>query len=352
MADGFVLGRGAWDNKSNGFSLLEAMENLIKTGYKPHQTIYFFMGADEEVNGLHGAKMAAAMLAKRGVKLEFLMDEGMVIAKDLIPGVKQPVALIALAQKGYISVRRSVDVDRVGYSSMPPRESVIGVLSAWLSRLEKDPLPERRDGLPLAMMETLAPEMPMSIRVVMSNLWLFKPIVIKALAKSDPSRAQLHTTTALTVVNGGIKDNVLPGHVEAKVNFCIMPGDTTESVLEHVRNTLADPRIQVAKDGIAIDPSRVSSAGTEAYRCMERAVRQVYPYTLVSPGLFSAFGDAEYFEDVAQDIHRFSPIPVMAADAELFHGLNERMNIADYIQMIRFYRQLLLNMAEPAGKGS
>jgi carboxypeptidase PM20D1 len=36
----------------------------------------------------------------------------------------------------------------------------------------------------------------------------------------------LRTTTALTVVQAGNKENVLPGKAEALVNFRILPGDS------------------------------------------------------------------------------------------------------------------------------
>ena len=79
------------------------------------------------------------------------------------------------------------------------------------------------------MFDTLAPEMSGFNRVALSNLWLFGPLVQPQLEKGASSNAMLRTTTALTIVQAGNKDNVLPGHAEAAVNFRMLPGDTLAS---------------------------------------------------------------------------------------------------------------------------
>ena len=59
IKDGFIWGRGAWDNKGNLMSQLEAAEQLVAAGFKPERTVYFYPGADEEVGGLRGAVATA-----------------------------------------------------------------------------------------------------------------------------------------------------------------------------------------------------------------------------------------------------------------------------------------------------
>jgi carboxypeptidase PM20D1 len=59
VRDGFVWGRGSWDDKGNLYSMLEAAEKLAREGFKPKRTIYFAFGHDEEVSGQRGAKAIA-----------------------------------------------------------------------------------------------------------------------------------------------------------------------------------------------------------------------------------------------------------------------------------------------------
>ena len=46
-----------------------------------------------QVSGNDGARQIAAHLKSQQVELEFLVDEGTVIVKDIVPGMKIPFAL-------------------------------------------------------------------------------------------------------------------------------------------------------------------------------------------------------------------------------------------------------------------
>src|SRR5882672_7523345 len=48
IRDGFVWGRGAWDDKGNLMAILEAIDSLAAAGFKPRRTIYLAFGHDEE----------------------------------------------------------------------------------------------------------------------------------------------------------------------------------------------------------------------------------------------------------------------------------------------------------------
>ena len=220
IKDGFVWGRGAWDNKANLISQMEAIELLAAAGFKPRRTVYLAFGADEEVGGLAGAKVIAELLRDRKVRLDFVIDEGLLITEGVMPGLAAPAAIIGIAEKGFMSVELSVEATP-GHSSIPPAQgtSAIAMMSQALARLDERQLPAEMKGVARAMFETLAPEMSGMNRVAMSNLWLFGPLVKKQLEAGASTNAMLRTTTALTIVNAGNKENVLPGVADATVNF-------------------------------------------------------------------------------------------------------------------------------------
>jgi carboxypeptidase PM20D1 len=225
ISDGFIWGRGSWDDKGNLYSILEAAEAMAKQGFRPKRTIYFAFGHDEEVAGTRGAKAIAALLASRGVRLDFVLDEGLLIAEGLIKGLDKPAALIGVAEKGYATLVLTAHATP-SHSSMPPRDTAIGMMSAALARLEDHRLPMQIRGTVSEMFDTLAPETSGFNRVVLSNLWLFKPLLLREFEKSGPTEATVRTTTtALTIFNAGDKDNVLPGNAEATVNFRLIPGE-------------------------------------------------------------------------------------------------------------------------------
>ena len=128
---------------------------------------------------------------------------------------------------------------------MPPVPSAVGSMSKALASLEDHQMPGGIKGVAAEMFGVLAPEMPTLNRVLLSNLWLTRSLVQGQLEKSVTANAMLRTTTALTIVNGGNKANVLPGHVEATVNFRILPGDTVAGVHEHVRAVVNNEAIKL-----------------------------------------------------------------------------------------------------------
>jgi carboxypeptidase PM20D1 len=344
IAGGFIWGRGSWDDKGNLYSMLEAAEALAKEDFRPKRTIYFAFGHDEEVAGTRGAKLIAAALASRGVRLNFVIDEGLLIAEGQIQGLAKPAALIGMAEKGYATLVLTAHATP-GHSSMPPRDTAIGMMSAALTRLEDHRLPMQMSGAVAEMFDTLAPEMAGFNRVVLSNLWLFKPLLLRQFEKNGPSEAMMRTTTALTIFNAGDKDNVLPGNASASVNFRLMPGDSQASVIEHVRSTIHDDRISIEPFAGNAEPTPVSSTASPSYQLLNRTIREIFPDVVVAPGLMLAGTDSRHYAGIADNIFRFSPVRANSDDLKRFHGTNERLSIEGYADMIRFYRRLIENTA-------
>lgn len=343
IQDDFIWGRGSWDNKGNLLAQMEAVEMLLRQGFKPQQTVYLIAGADEEIGGTHGAKLIASALKSRGVQLEFVLDEGMLITDGVLKGFEQPVALVGIAEKGYASFSLSIKSEP-GHSSMPPAQSNIGKLSLALSKLEAHPLPADIDDVASLMFETLAPEMPPLQRLLMSNLWLFKPLVQMQLEKNPATNAMIRSTAALTIFNAGERDNILPGKAEAIVNYRLLPGDSSAMVLQHIRQTVEDDAIRIKPLTDFSEASPISPLNNAGYRAITRSLRQLHANTLVAPSLMIAGTDARHFNSISDGVYRFSPIRATSEDLPRFHGTNERLSIENFTQAARFYKQLLLNL--------
>ncbi|MFI4926390.1 MAG: M20 family peptidase [Burkholderiales bacterium] len=348
IRDGYVWGRGSWDDKGNLVAQMQAIESLIASGFQPRQTVYLISGADEEVSGLRGAKQVAALLQQRGVKLDFVLDEGLFIGEGLIPGVARPTALVGIAEKGYVTVvLKAKGVPGHASAPPPPGQTAIRKVSDALHALDEQQLPARLEGVAREMFETLAPEMSGFQRVALSNLWLFDPVVRRQLEKSGATNAMLRTTTALTIVGAGNKSNVIPGQAEATIDFRILPGETRASVLQHVRDVVG-PDIEVGDVGGSLEPTGVSPTGAPAYQVLHRTMRSLFPDVLVTPALYVAGSDSHHFTGLTDNIYRFSPVRVKPDDVHRIHGTDERLSVANLGEMVRFYHQLLRNLNAPA----
>jgi len=340
IQDGFVWGRGAWDDKGSLMAILEAVESLATAGFTPRRTLYLAFGHDEENGGQEGAQAIAAVLARRGVHAEFVLDEGLLIAEGILPGLDPPVALIGVAEKGSATLRLTASA-QPGHSSMPGQRSAIGALATALERLEQSPMPTAIGGVAAELFATVAPEMRIFNRVALSNLWLFGPLVRAQLEQSPATNALVRTTGAITVIRGGNKQNVLPGEAEALVNFRLLPGDTIDAVEAHVRRVVrvAGIRIEVLPQASAASP--VASRSSAAFGIVNRAVRELFPGVVVAPGLMIGGTDARHMAGLADDVYRFSPVRARAQDLVRFHGTDERIAVANYAEMIGFYESLI-----------
>ncbi|HET7699039.1 MAG TPA: M20 family peptidase [Vicinamibacterales bacterium] len=345
IADGFVWGRGAIDNKSAVVGMLEAVEMLLAEGFQPARTVYLAYGHDEEVGGSGGAARIAALLKTRGVQLEMVMDEGGVIAERILPGTSRPVALVGIAEKGFVSIELST-LAQGGHSSLPPPATAVGILSAAVARLEQHPMRARFPGPTRQLFDRTAPHFPAVQRAVFSNLWLTAPLVLRRLEANPATNAMVRTTAAPTIFQAGTKDNVLPRYARAVVNFRILPGDTIASVLAYVRSTIADERVTVTIGGrFSAEPSPISPTGTAIFRTLAQGIRRVHPDAIVAPYLVAVATDARYYADLSSSVFRFLPLRLTSQDLARTHGANERIGIREYESAVRTYRQLLQDTA-------
>ena len=343
-ADGYIWGRGALDDKASLMGILEATERLLGEGFVPPRDIYLGFGADEEVGG-EGAKAMANWLAERGVSLAFLLDEGGAIAKGMLPGVDAPLALIGPAEKGFLSLEFSA-AGSGGHSSMPPPQTAAGIVAAAVARLEANPLPATLD-YTVDFMRYLGDAIPFYQRLMFANTWLFGPVLEQQMAKQPAVNAGLRTTTAVTMLQGSVQDNVLPIKASAVVNFRILPGDSVESVIEAVTAIVDDPRVSIRPyGGFGSNPSKVASPESAGFRVLAELVSQIAPGAIVAPRLVIAATDARHFEAVAENSYRFVGFEIGPEEMAGIHGTNERVSESSYVQAVNIYYHLLRRAGE------
>ncbi len=343
IADGFVWGRGALDDKLNVVAELEAIETLLAKGVRPKRTIYLEFGHNEEVLG-SGAVAIAKLLQSRGVRLAMVIDEGGALADSVFPGMARPAALVGIAEKGYQSIALTVQ-GTGGHSSQPPDETAAGVLAAAVTRVQAAQLPTRFTAATEAMLDGLAPHVGFGLRLFMSNRWLFGPVLTAQLLKQPAGAAMLRTTTAPTMLSGSPKDNVLPLTARAVINFRILPGETRESVKQHVIDAIGDARVEVSFTGIGSDPSPVSDVRSAEFDALSRTIREITPDAVVIPYLVIGGTDSRHFSGLSQNVFRYSPAHITSSDLKRVHGTNERVAVKDLGDLVKFYSRLVQNVA-------
>jgi len=338
----FIWGRGSIDDKVNVIGIMEAVEAQLKEGYKPKRTFYLAFGHDEEIGGREGALKIARYLESKNVKAEFAIDEGLLVTRGVVPGITRPVALVGIAEKGYVSVELSVRTEG-GHSSMPPKETSIGILSRAVVNLEDHPLSARISEPVKKFIEYIGPEMPFFSKMAFANPWLFESVIIGKYEKSNAGDAIVRSTTAPTIIKSGVKDNVLPGFAVAVINFRILPGESSESIMTHVKAVIGDERVSCKIVSHTNEPSPIASINSSSFVAIQKSIREVFDSIIITPSIVVGATDARHYTRVAPDAFRFVPIIALPADLKRLHGVNERISIENFKDCIRFYRRLIVN---------
>lgn len=341
IQDGYIWGRGALDMKCTFIGILEAVEMLLGSGFTPHRTIHLAFGHDEEIMGMQGTVKIVEHFKNRQVQLAGVLDEGGMVSLGSLEGIDEPVALIGNTEKGYLTVKLSAE-GKPGHSSRPPRQTAIGIIARAVALLDDNPMPANLE-IFQPTLKKIGHMMPFGLQVVIANSWLFKKIMIKRLQKKPETNALLRTTHAATMVEGGIKDNVLPASASAIVNLRLLPGDRIEDVFAHFKRVIGDERVKMEIDKTAggWEASEVSETDTPAYRSLELVVKQIFNNVPVAPFVFLAATDSRYYQPVCNNIYKFSPNVLTPQEQSSVHGVNERISQEALVKMTAFYHRLI-----------
>ncbi len=337
IKDGYIWGRGTTDDKINLISIMEAAEKLMAENYQPERTIYLVFGHDEEVGG-SGAIAMADWFKQQNIEAELVLDEGGIVTREKIPGIDKPVALIGNAEKGYLSLELSVEKSG-GHSSMPEKETAIDILTSAIQKLRGQPFEARFSEPMEGFIASLGPEMPFVQKMAFANTWLFKSAIVATYEKSGPGNAMIRTTLVPTILQSGIKDNVVPTIAKATINLRLLPGDQSDAVIARLQQLVADERVKFSKLAPLAEASPVTAMTSEGFRKVEATIKQSLPGTLSSPFLVIGATDSRHFHEVSPHVLKFSPM----IDPIGFHGIDERVSLESFQTAIWFFENLIRN---------
>lgn len=340
IKDSMIWGRGVVDDKGCLVPILEAAEQLLHENFQPQRTIYLSFGHDEEISGGRGAQTIAEWFRQNNIHPELVIDEGGEITEEQFPELKRPVAAIGVGEKGYLSFKLSVEKPG-GHSSMPAPETSIDILSKALVKLRSTEMPFRITAPMQELLDRVAPGMPFMEKTALANQWLFGGMMQKQFDADEVTHSLFHTTIVPTLINAGIKDNVIPAVATAIVNSRSLPGDTQNDVIAFMKKTINDDRIRIEPFKTNVEASKITNTNSTAFKKVENLCYKVMPHVIPVPYLLMGGTDSHYFDAVSNGVIKFSP----TIDGKGYHGIDERLPIADFKRMIFFYSLLMKESA-------
>jgi carboxypeptidase PM20D1 len=337
IADGAVWGRGAIDDKGSLVALFEAIESLAARGFTPGRTVILVSGHDEEAGG-RGAAAAAALLQSRGVRAEYVLDEGMLVVAGL-PIASEPFALIGVGEKGYATLKVTAPAPG-GHSSAPPPQTGVETLARAVLAIAGNGFPPRFEGPAAEMVRTLAADAGWTARMAVANEWLFGPLLVRQLSATPAGAATLHTTIAPTMLRGSPKENVLPQDAAAWINYRIAPRDTSADVMARAKDATAGLDVTLEWEGRAYDPPPVSSSESPAFALLAALATEV-TQAPVAPALVTATTDSRHMTGIAENVYRFQPVEIALDEVQMIHGTSEHLTLENLRRMVEFYGRLI-----------
>lgn len=337
--DEVLWGRGTLDTKGTLNGAMQALEQLILSGFTPENDIYLAFAGDEEVNG-YGASSIVDLFEKRNITPAAVIDEGGAVVEKVFPGVSKPCAVIGIAEKGMLNAEFSFSGNG-GHASSPKPHTPVGKLSQACVNVESNPFKYRVCEATALMLDTLARHSSFVYRMIFSNLWLFGP-VLNMIGKKNGGElnAIVRTTCAFTQMEGSKGMNVIPPHARMVANLRILPGETTDSALEYLKKTVNNDEITVKKIS-GMDPSRISTIKTKGWEKLVNAVSSTWPEAIVSPYLMVACSDSRHWGRISDKVYRFSAMALSSEERASIHGNNERIKKETVKKTVEFYLRLI-----------
>lgn len=337
VKDSAVWGRGAVDDKAAVISILESVEQLLRRHFAPKRTILLCFGHNEESTGT-GAIAIVDYLKQRNIRADLVIDEGGEITTGKLKDVQRPVAMIGVGEKGYVTFELAVEKPG-GHSSKPAKETAIDILTTALYRLRSTQMPFRMTAPVSEFLNRVSGSSEVFLnKMALSNRWLFERMVENKLASTPEGEAMLRTTIVPTILESGIRENVIPTNAKAIVNSRILTGETTKQVGDFIRAAIHDDRVKISiKGDFNTEPSPLTDIQSPAFRLMEEAVQETVDGVIPVPYTMLGASDSRSYRAISKGVVNFTPL----VNSKGFHGIDERLPLADFRRSIQFFSHII-----------
>ena len=338
VADGWIWGRGAVDDKHMAAASLAVLRLLARSGRPLRRDVILTAVADEE----DGAGLGSAWLVAEHPEL---VRAGYVLGE--VGGFTLHVGGRALypvqvAEKGACMLRARASGD-AGHGSLPRRDDAVTRLAAFLRRLGATRLPVQQSAALTRFVADLAATQPQPARSLLplvENRWL-SGTLLGLLERREPSLARSlsalsRNTATATMVSAGSRSNVIPGTAEALLDGRIAVGSSEDELLTQLRR-MAGPFVEVELL-LGERPPVEQPIDTDLFATIADVVSEHHPGAVALPTIIPGFTDGRFWSQLGAVCYGFTPVRLQPGDpafSDLFHADDERIPVAGFQSGVR-----------------
>jgi acetylornithine deacetylase/succinyl-diaminopimelate desuccinylase-like protein len=325
LVDGWIWGRGALDMKNGVAMMVSAFLRAKREATRLPGDLLLVVLADEEAGGLEGAAWLTDNHPELFTGVRHTIGEGGGYS-SLMGGVRfYPIM---------VSEKRGCQLQLTfqgpgGHGSLPMRGGAMAKLGEVLGALNRTRLPIHLTEPVRLQLEGMRDRF-LGERAALFNRLLEPGHADEALdelgAEGRSLDAALHNTVNATIVEGGLKINVIPSEVHLSLDGRLLPGQGPEDMIRELRAIVGEePEIEVVKLGPA-----QPEPDLRGFQVLADIIRELDPDGVPLPYLVSGGTDGRHFAKLGISTYGFTPVTLPAGfDAwTTIHDADERIPAA------------------------
>ncbi|MFX0040194.1 MAG: M20 family metallopeptidase [Promethearchaeota archaeon] len=330
-----IYGRGTADMKSGTTAMVVSLKILKKLGLKITGNLIINAVADEEAGGNLGTK--------------WCMDNALKLRKIDFAVIGEPTELnplpnaIVLGEKGRVVIR-IITNGISGHASVPS----LGINAIYMMNDIIYNLDKLDDYIPKIAPPMTIKELHELVSMLFPSKELFQKLLDEQPLLQEAIKANTKFTKCVTLIKGGIKDNVIPDQCESLIDFRLLPGQTNDMILNGLKKLITDLGYQIKSKPIGLPEEvfvymDVIWEGEASYWRDWRNSKILKDFHTIAEKVYNkklfyfllpASSDAKYYRNskFCEPTIIFGP-----GNSRLAHTTNEYIEIQEFLNAIKVY---------------
>ncbi|MDQ6691239.1 MAG: M20/M25/M40 family metallo-hydrolase [Candidatus Dormibacteraeota bacterium] len=303
LVDGWIWGRGALDMKNGVAMMVSAFIRAKRESVKLPGDLILVVLADEEAGGVEGAAWLTDQHPELFAGVQFTIGE--------LGGYSRQVAShrfydVMVSEKRGCQLRLTVRGPG-GHGSVPMREGAMAKLGEILVALNSNRLPVHHTAAVKLQLEGMAAALG-EVEGEPYRRLLDPALTDQVLDELGPAGrpldAVLHNTVNATMVEGGLKINVIPSDIHLSLDGRLLPGFGPEDLIAELR-TLVGDRAEIEVVNLA--PAQ-PEPDLSRFDVLAEILRELDPQAVPVPYLVSGGTDGRHFAKLGIRTYGFTPV--------------------------------------------